>query len=107
MLLLCLHIQHNVSADGIGTLLQERKLRTRLAQLQQQARTVDFEHALGCHGHSMLEKVEGILYDIEGFKRWVKFQKGMIHRAAATAQHELDGASGYNMWDRHLDNSIL
>lgn len=77
-------------------LLQDQKLRKRLAQLEELAsfeEEHDQEHR--CRDQVVLGKAERIINDTEGFRRWTTFQKGMICRAVAAACHDgLDVAVG-------------
>ena len=70
--------------------VQEQKLRKRLALLQQHADGEQHEQQLQCRGQQMLDKAREILHGLEGFRRWGRFQKGMLDRASATALRQMD-----------------
>jgi hypothetical protein len=72
-------------------MMQERKLRKRLSQLEEVAVSV------GTHGGDNQSKAQDVVsnaaqlfHNIQGMERWKSFQKGMLSRSVAAAQNRLE-----------------
>lgn len=78
------------SFDGGEELVQEQKLRKRLAQLQKYTDVGHHGKQVGCRGQAMLDEARKLLHDLEGYKRWGRFQRGMLDRASAAAVRQSD-----------------
>jgi hypothetical protein len=73
--------------------LQDRKVGKRLSELEEWARA---DEERDRDSKSRVQEVVGVcqsvLSDIQGFGRWMTFQKGMIARALASSQLGPHGA---------------
>lgn len=83
-------MKHYNSVYGGEDLVQEQKLRKRLAQLQKYADVGHHGKQVGYRGQAMLDDARELLHDLEGYMRWGRFQRGMLDRASAAAVRQSD-----------------